>query len=468
MTLVTTTDVIGLSGWEAVKPPHFVEKNCNGQRVKVYQIEAALLTGLQACPRCGAVHPVFKKNGSKRQWVKHTPTHGLPTEIHFRRQRYKCQDCYEGKEMPYTFLQPLSGVDEGHRATFVFMEHLWRRAFPSGKNFLQIADEMGMSERMARNVFREHTERLKNVPEPAVSHCISIDECHLSTGEHAVLFDNVQRRVIDILPLKNKTLVERYLRQVPGWAGIRVVIIDMHEPYRSAVNTALPDAVIVNDRFHVTDMANRAANGVRVKLRKPLSRRDKRNVLPDRRLLYRRRRNLSDDDRLELERLAELGPQYSAIKQAYDLKEDFLELYNQRTTASAVRAYDCWATRFLYLPEIIRESFRELLTAMGNWKWEVFNFIEYRYSNGSVERINRMIKDLSRAGCSLATIRARMVNRTFRRSSPTHKDASGHTDKGGASRRASNTAGKMFEPARVVPHQPLLPIFQSDPLGDES
>src|ERR1051326_1454110 len=121
--VLTSTDITGLDDWEASKPPCIVVKNCNGQKIKVFQIEATLLTELQACPRCRAVHPVFIKNGTKRQRVKHTPTHGLPAEILFRRQRHKCRSCHEGKISPYTFLQPLSGIDEGHRATVVLVEH---------------------------------------------------------------------------------------------------------------------------------------------------------------------------------------------------------------------------------------------------------------------------------------------------------------------------------------------------------
>jgi transposase len=176
-------------------------------------------------------------------------------------------------------------------------------------------------------------------------------------------------------------------------------------------------------------------------------------------LLYRRRRNLSDEDRLELERLAELGPQYALIKQAYDLKEDFLELYHLRTTAAGVRAYDRWAGQFPHLPDVIRDAFRELLTAMSGWKREVFNFIEHRYSNGSIERVNRMIKDLSRAGCSLDTIRAKMVNKTFRRASSTRKDASGHSGKSKRSAQSSNTQNAAASAFRKLPHQPLLPMF---------
>lgn len=162
--VTTTTDVIGLADWVAVKPPYLIEKNCNGQKIKVYKIEAILLTELSVCPRCDSVYPAFKKNGPKNQWVKHTQTLGFPTELHFKRQRYKCENCFERKEKTYTFLQPLSGIDERHHITLALMEHLKTRSFPSGKAFLHIGDETGMSERMVRTIYKEHTEQLKDAP----------------------------------------------------------------------------------------------------------------------------------------------------------------------------------------------------------------------------------------------------------------------------------------------------------------
>lgn len=462
---ITSTDIIGLEGWRATAKPEPLEKKINDQVVVINQIPAVHESTLNECPGCQAVYPVFRKNGHKAQTFKHSQVHGKPTQIKLSRQRYLCMACKEAEREPYSFYQPLTDVDEHHYATTAFMENARTGSMDFTKPILHVADDLGMSDRMARNIQKEHSKSLEKAPPRPVSFCIGIDECHLADGEHAVFFDIIQKRAIDILGLRNKDLVQKSLRKIPGWEGIGAVVIDQHRPYWTAILAGLPGVVIINDRFHVTDMANRCANRVRTAKRQPLTRSDKRNVLPDHRLMYRRRRNLTTDDR---EAFAACSPDYQEIQRAYDLKEDFLELYNLGSTEEALRQYGVWTNGMVGEPKIIRDAFEELLTAMATWKREVFNFIEYPYTNGHSERTNRFIKDLDRKGCSLEVIRMKLLNKKYRekrRAPTTRKDASGATGKERRAGLASNTKKASGLKPRFAGQQSLFPLFQSETEG---
>jgi transposase len=64
--------------------------------------------------------------------------------------------------------------------------------------------------------------------------------------------------VIDLLRNRNQDTVIRYLSQLPDIDRIELVAMDMWNPYKRAVNTVIPSATIVIDKFHVVKLANEA------------------------------------------------------------------------------------------------------------------------------------------------------------------------------------------------------------------
>ena len=79
-------------------------------------------------------------------------------------------------------------------------------------------------------------------------------------------------------------------------AGVEVVVIDPHAGYAAAVRTALPDARVAVDHFHLIMLANKAVTAVRQRVTRDLLGRRGRTVDPawaNRRLLLRGRERLS-------------------------------------------------------------------------------------------------------------------------------------------------------------------------------
>ena len=80
-------------------------------------------------------------------------------------------------------------------------------------------------------------------------------------------------------------------------AGMEVVVIDPHAGYAAAVRTALPDAAIAVDHFHLIMLANKAVTAVRQRVTRDLLGRRGRKIDPtwaNRRLLLRGRERLSE------------------------------------------------------------------------------------------------------------------------------------------------------------------------------
>ena len=58
------------------------------------------------------------------------------------------------------------------------------------------------------------------------------------------------------------------IKRIPDYTKIEVAVIDMSHTLRNTVQEALPQAVIVIDRFHVQRYASDSMDNVRTRLRK--------------------------------------------------------------------------------------------------------------------------------------------------------------------------------------------------------
>jgi len=85
--------------------------------------------------------------------------------------------------------------------------------------------------------------------------------------------------------------------------------MDMRRPYRDAVNTVIPHAKIVVDKFHVVKLANETLEKIRKANRENVSAKERRQLMRDRYVLLKRRKDLNDfDDQFKLQIWTDMFP----------------------------------------------------------------------------------------------------------------------------------------------------------------
>lgn len=203
----------------------------------------------------------------------------------------------------------------------------------------------------------------------------------------------------------------------------------MCKTLRAAVREVQPDAVIIIDLYHVVKMANEVMDTVRSRLyKKDKDKREPGQRRPRPEPFRKRRAGLTDDDREYMELWFEERPE---LRLAYNLKEDFMAIFDKETyggellmgKAAARRAYEKWEKK---LPaeggkeyEALLKDFKKIRTAVKNWGEYIFNYFDhYPYvSNAFTESMNRKVKDILRdaRGCKFETLRARIVYGTYLR-----------------------------------------------------
>lgn len=174
---------------------------------------------------------------------------------------------------------------------------------------------------------------------------------------------------------------------------VKVVIMDMWEPYRSAVKVCFPNARIVVDRFHVVMYANKAIETVRKEVRLGLIKKHRVSLLGDRWLMLTNEENLSAFKRIKLMAVLE---QYPSIKEAYLLKESFREVWTAKDRLEAEVRLCEWETAARKAE--CMAAFKPLLSVLKNWREEIFGYMDWKLTNAYTESFNALARRMDNVG----------------------------------------------------------------------
>src|SRR5690625_2252278 len=258
--------------------------------------------------------------------------HAKRVGIYVNRQRYKCRECNE------TFFENLSDMDVNRSVTNRLIN--WIQQASLEKTFTSVAYDVGIDEKTVRNIFNDYVAELEAHTEFRTPKWLGLDEVHLLKNYRFVVTDVENRSVIDILRKRNKSVVIDYLSKLQDIDKVELVAMDMWRPYRDAVNMVIPHAKVVIDKFHVVKLANEALEKIRKANREKVSAKERRQLMRDRYVLLKRRKDLNDfADQIKLQVWTYKFP---LLEQAYELKEQFFDIYEAKTIDQAYKLYQDW------------------------------------------------------------------------------------------------------------------------------
>ncbi|WP_223876413.1 ISL3 family transposase [Staphylococcus aureus] len=269
----------------------------------------------------------------------------------------------------------------------------WIQEASLEKTFTSVADDIGVDEKTVRNIFNDYVAELEVQTEFRTPKWLGIDEVHLLNNYRFVVTDVENKSVIDILRKRNKDVVISYLSKLKDIDKVELVAMDMWRTYKDAVNMVIPHAKIVIDKFHVVKLANEALEKIRKANRQNVSAKERRQLMRDRHVLLIRRKGLNDfDDQIKLQIWADKFP---LLGQAYELTEQFFDIYEAKTVDEAYKLYQEWHSN---VPKELMIYFEDLIKAMTNWEEEIFNYFTSPITNAYTESLNRLIKTINHVG----------------------------------------------------------------------
>lgn len=370
------------------------------------ELEVELLAGAGCCRWCG--RGALKVKERDRVRVRDLPFAGRMTYLCWRKRRFWCEACAR------TFTETHPALPSRQRVSARFRRHLFDRCQGGGAH-AEVARDEHTTRYQVDIAFVVAGDELLARRESGPPRRLSLDEAHHRRGRElaTVVSDLDRRRVIDVIPGCTRKVIERWLTALPDEirAGIEVVSIDPSEAYRQAIWTALPDARIVCDRFHLVRGANTALDAVR--------RERQRNARPTRRPkgvvrsgqyvrwrpeLYRaRHRLLKASERLtarQRQQLCQLFETDPVLAEAWGLKEAFRRIYQAGNRAEAERRLEAF---LLAVERAGLPTFDAFAKGICSWREELLGYFDEPTTNGYAEGVINKVKVIKRRAYGLPT-----------------------------------------------------------------
>jgi transposase len=199
--------------------------------------------------------------------------------------------------------------------------------------------------------------------------------------------------VLEVLPNRERKTLENWLDGLAPEVkkAIKVINLDMWEPYTLAVKAKLPEARIVVDRFHVMKNLNHCLTLARREIQRNASNEIKEQLKGSRWVLVKNQKDLNEKQRAKLEALYQVS---SELKICHQLKEQFRTIFETITDREKARtALLQWMKKVEKQSVIALQSF---LVTLKNWFELILNYFVERWTNAFAEGINTKIKLIKR------------------------------------------------------------------------
>lgn len=345
---------LGLQGFE-VESIEFIETpwlNDPGRRIKVAHLLRR--TGFHVCPECGKRHREGLFEEFERTRFRDCSIGDFETHLEVRAMRVACCGGTRVERLPF--------VMEGFRMTRRFFERV--AALCTKLPIQTVAEWTGLSWDTVARVDKRAIELALGDPDLGLRSLrwIGVDEVS-RTGGHVyftIVTDLKSGRVVWIGDGKGEKGLLPFLAALgsKGRRKLRGVVSDLG--YKGAIETHLPKAIHILDRFHIIQWVNEALNQLRRRLFSGAPVDELGRTLKVKKwLLLSAREKLRHRDKLVLKQLMDLN---EPLYQAYLLKEQLRGILQHpwRYFGALRRRLEEWieAAKETAIEEIIKVALR--------------------------------------------------------------------------------------------------------------
>lgn len=369
-------------------------KGCSAKGFKTCQkdgrkycvlLQEVLVTEVPVCPKC---NKKMYKHGTRKISVVAPPINALPCVFEITFPRFRCSECGE------MHIPKIEGIDERRRATDAALLDIICKGLRN--TFEDVTHDYLITGVTARNIFEDFMKENKAKLRFKTPVFLGIDEIKIKNlGEITVITDLEHRTLFDMLPKRDAKTLEEYFKNLPDKESVLWVCSDMYRPFEKPIGSALTNARWAIDHFHLVAYANLAVDYVRKIIQGSMTKKER--IKTKKGLAYTLKTRLRDLDAEDAEkiRIIRTKPKLAPMAVAFDLKEDFFNIYDENldSKANAKAAFAAWEASIPV--DDIYCKFRELAKTVHNFYDQIFNFWDcpITISNGFTECTNRLIRE---------------------------------------------------------------------------
>lgn len=339
-------------------------------------------TGVEGlCPDCGVASPRYDFRQS-RTW-RHLDTMQFATYLHCETPRVKCKE--HGVK---SVAVPWAGKNS--RFTLLF-EAFAIRVLQAARSVEEARKLLGLNWHQVEAIKQRAVVcgLARRTQEPITY--LGVDEKSFRRGHSYITsaVDLEKSRVLEVVEERTEASCRRLLETALSTQQriqVEAVALDMWPAFANAVEATLEKAVIVHDRFHVSQHLNEAVDLVRRQENRQLVREGDHRLKGSRYFWLVNAENL--DERFQ-EAFAVLKHSDLKVSRAWAIKELFRDFWGYSTRGWGRRHFNkwySWAIRSRLYP--IKKVARMLKRHLGN----LLNYFEHPITNAASEGMNSRIQ----------------------------------------------------------------------------
>jgi transposase len=338
------------------------------------------------CAACGSPR-VIRRGGETRRFHS-LPIGSRPVQIVLEAPRVGCAACGKVRQVPITF------ADARRRYTHAFERYVLELS--QRMTIRDVAQHLRVGWDLVKDIQKRYLEHKFRRIKLHHLRQIAIDEIAIGRGQRylTVVLDLESGAVVFVGDGKGTDALELFWKRLKrSRAKVEAVAIDMSPAYICAVQTNLPQAVLVFDRFHIHQLFHENLSDLRRQLYREATEQLHKKVLKGTRWLLLKNPENLDPTRDEAKRLHEALVLNQPLATAYYLKEDLRRVWEQPHYAAAQQVLDDWIRRAESSGVPMLGRFAHTLAAHRSG---ILNYYRYPLSTGPLEGTNTKIRVLQR------------------------------------------------------------------------
>lgn len=304
--------------------------------------------------------------------------------VGFAERKIKCSCGYRGVEK-------LSFTDKYEHQTKRFEDYVSRLC-----QLMTLQDAAKVAEidwKTAKRIDKKYLGQLVASLESINPTRLGVDEIAYRKGHKylTVVRDLTMGRVIWVGIGRKKETLGKFFEELgeKKRSKIQVFVMDMWDPYIASVKENT-NAEIVFDKFHIAKKITEALDNIRRQEFAKADAETRKNFKKKRFIILKRGKRL---DKEKQETLNELMKENERLYQAYLLKEQALDIFDEDDEKTALERLDKW---FENVEESGIEQFKAVVKTLRSYFYGVVNYFRHRLTNAASEAFNTKINVIKR------------------------------------------------------------------------
>lgn len=386
------------------KENFYYEEKINGIIYKIF--EGYLSYQPDFCPKCGVVFDSnFEKHGFITSNIKIPDVSGFKAILRLHKQRYLCKHCHKA----FTLTSNITNY-----GCFISnnTKHKIACDLVKKRSEKDIALDNNVSPNTVERIMDSYYETQK-LYKHSLPEVLSFDEFKsVKSADGAMSFhmcDGINGKTIDIIEDRRLDNLMKYFHYYDYKARSRVkhIIIDMYSPYVSLIKKMFPNAAIVIDKFHLTQLISRSLNKTRINVMNK-NKKHQRKFKRYWRLLLKSRDELNISKWKKFTCFDSLMTESDVVSFLINIDKELKDTYNLYQDI-----LHCFKTKdFNLLKSYLNKSYNDISSYMKTSLKTLIEFLphikntfETNYHNGFIEGNNNFIKVLKRIAFGFRSFR---------------------------------------------------------------